>query len=187
MLEEEIPEIHIDHRPHHGQEQTIITPYCLDEVPVKIKFSIHRMRSLKDNILQEIRRPPPKYVNIWVEFEYGDWLVPVLFEEDGRPYIMAPAKHTTVAAVLSSNKPIEVKVYIREKQAEEILELLEVATDFCSKCDCPLDTKGGAGEWLNYASGGGAIADVFHCRFCEQENIRFTKDFIKDHPEMELT
>ena len=193
MSEEEIPEIHVDHRPHHGQEQTIITPYRLDEVPVKIKFSIHRMRSLKDNTLQEIRRPPPKYVNIWVKLEYGDWICPVLFEEDGRPYIMAPAKHTTVDAVLRStlgveiSKPIEVKVYIREKQAEDILELLEVATDFCSKCDCPLDTKGGAGEWLGYASGGGAIADVFGCRFCEHENIRFYREFIKNHPEMELT
>ncbi len=193
-MSEEIPEIHIDHRPHHDQEKTILEPFDFSGIPSKIKFSIHRMRSLKDYTLQEIRRAPPKYVNIWVKLEYGDWLCPVLFDEDGRPYIMAPAKYQKMDTLLDAivaevvgPRPIEVKVYIREKQAEDILELLEVATDFCSKCDCPLDTKGGAGEWLNYASGGGAIADVFHCRFCEQENIRFTKEFIKDHPEMELT
>ena len=188
MSEEQICEIHIDHRPHHGQEKTIIRPFDFDfdDIPEKVKFSIHRMRALDDGTLKEIRRPPPKYVNIWVKLEYGDWIAPVLFDEDGRPYIMAPAKHTTVDAVLR-DKPIEVKVYIREKRAEEILELLKVATDFCSKCSHPLDTKGGAGEWLGYASGGGAIADVFNCRFCEHENIRFNKEFIEEHPEMELT
>lgn len=178
-------EIIVDLRAYHGQEKTFLEAFDFDDIPEKIKFSIHRMRGF-DDVLKEIRRPPPKYVNIWVKLEYGDWICPVLFEEDGRPYIMAPAKHTTVNAVLRG-RPIEVKVYIREERAEEILELLKVATDFCSKCSGPLDTKGGAGEWLGYSSGGGAIADVFSCRFCEHENIRFNKEFIEEHPEMELT
>jgi hypothetical protein len=188
-MSEEIPEIHIDHRPHHDQEKTILEDYDFEGIPEKIKFSIHRMRSLKDNTLQEIRRAPPEYVNIWVKLEYGDWICPVLFDEDGRPYIMAPAKHQETASLLDAiaEYRLRVKVYIREKRAEEILDLLKVATDFCSQCGCPLNTKGGAGDWLDYSSGGGAIADVFHCTFCEHENIRFNREFIKDHPEMELT
>jgi len=173
-------EIHIDHRIYHDEPKIVLDIFELndpmDGVPEKIEFSIHRMRSLKDNTLQEIRRPPPEYVNIWVKLEYGDWLCPVLFEEDGRPYIMAPAK----------KKDTEVQVYIREKRAERLLELLAVATDFCGKCSGPLDPRYGANGWLCYDSGGGAVADIYNCIFCEHENIRFTDEFIEDHPELEL-
>ena len=174
-MSEEIPEIHIDHRPHHGQEQTIIEVDEIDEVvPVKIKFSIHRMRSLKDNTLQEIRRPPPEYVNIWVKLEYGDWLCPVLFDEDGHPYIMAPTK----------KKPVTwVKILIKGKRKKvfDVLELLEKAEDFCDYCNLPLKSENES-DWLMYASGGGTIADVIECQFCEMSNIRWDEDFLKGHP-----
>jgi len=190
MTEEEAPEIHIDHRLHHGQEETFITPYRFDEIPEKVKFSIHRMRGF-DGVLKEIRRPPPKYVNIWVKLEYEDWICPVLFEEDGRPYIMVPPKHQETAPLLNAivaglrgTKPIMVKVHIREKHAEELMELLKVATDFCDYCGKPLRSAiGGPDSYLEHDAE--AIADVYNCSFCESESIRWDKDFLEYHPILE--
>ncbi|KKL62637.1 hypothetical protein LCGC14_2183190 [marine sediment metagenome] len=186
MTEEEIPEIHIDHRAYHGQKERLITPFDFDEIPVKVEFSIHRMRALDDNSLKEIRRPPPEYMNIWVKLEYGGWIAPVLFDENGRPYIMAPAKHQETAPLLDAivaglkdTKPIMVQVYIREEHAEELMELLKVATDFCDYCGKPLNTKGGPHSWLEHDTE--SIADVYNCRFCETESIRWDKDFLDRH------
>ncbi|GAF87999.1 unnamed protein product, partial [marine sediment metagenome] len=66
----------------------------------------------------------------------------------------------------------------------DVLELLEVAVDFCDYCLKPLPA-GGAGEWLGYCSGGGSIADIRECSFCERENIRWDREFIEEHPSLE--
>lgn len=182
------PEIIVDLRAHHGQEKTFLEPFDFNDIPKKVKLSIHRTKGL-DDVIREIRRPPREYVNIWVKLEYGA-PVPLLFDVEGHPYIMAPAKHQETAPLLNAivaglkgRKPIEVQVCIREQHAEEILELLKVATDFCDNCSRPLDVKGANG-WLSYDSGGGTIADIYNCRFCEGENIRWDKDFLEEHPEM---
>ncbi|GAG39015.1 unnamed protein product, partial [marine sediment metagenome] len=104
--------------------------------------------------------------------------IPILFDEGGHPYVMAPAKL----------KPVTVKVMIREKEAEDILERLETATDFCDHCSAPLKNTikeySAADDGLMYSSGGGTIASVFNCSFCERESIRWDAKFLEEHPEM---
>lgn len=166
----ESPEIHIDHRLYHDEPKIVLDVYDLANIPEKIKFSIHRMRSLKDNALQEIRRPPSKWRNHWLKIDYLEEPLPILFDMDGYPYVMAPSKL----------KPVTVKVMIKGQY--EVFDLLEVATDFCDSCSGPLEE--GVSEWLMYASGGGSIADIHVCPSCERESIRWDRDFLERHPEL---
>jgi len=179
------PEIIVDLRAHHGQEKTFLEPFDFDDIPRKVKLSIHRTKGL-DNVIREIRRPPREYVNIWVKLEYGA-PVPLLFDVEGYPYIMAPAKYQETAPLLNAIvaglkgcKPIEVQVCIREQHAEEILELLKVAKDFCDYCGKPLKTSGGPNSRLEHEAE--SVADVYNCFFCECESIRWSKDFLEWHP-----
>lgn len=168
----EQPEITVDHRPYHNQGKRCLQPFDFGDIPPRVKHSIHRMRGLDDNVLREFRRPPPEFVNIWVKLEYGK-AVPLLFDREGIPYIMAPAK---------KRPAIKIKVLIKEKKAEGILEHLGVATDFCDHCEGPLhDAVSG---WLSYDEGGGSVADIYNCEYCEEESIRWDKEFLEHHPEM---
>uniref|UniRef100_A0A6M3LVN0 Uncharacterized protein n=1 Tax=viral metagenome TaxID=1070528 RepID=A0A6M3LVN0_9ZZZZ len=186
---EEKPIVHMDHRLYHNEPRIVLDVYDLGDIPKKVKLSVHRMMGF-DDVLQEFRRPPSKWLNHWAKFDRLPEPVPVLFDVDGQPYIIVPAKHQETAPLLNAivadligTKPM-VKIYIHEESFEEILDRLETATDFCDRCSHPLPKN--AYEWLNYASGGGAIADVFNCSSCEHENIRFSKEFIEEHPELEL-
>lgn len=171
LTSSEEPLVCIDHRIYRDEPKVILDIFDLDEIPKKIKFSVLFMRGF-DETLREIRRPPPKWLNHWLRLDYHKGLMPVLFDLEGRPYVMAPA----------NKKEVTVKVMIRKKDAEDILERLETATDFCDNCSSPLLKD--ENEWLMYASGGGAIADIFECPSCEHENIRWQKEFLESHPEL---
>lgn len=166
------PEIIIDPKPYHHQKKRCIKSSDFSDIPKKVKFSIHRMKALDNNTITEFRRPPPELVNIWVKLEYGK-PVPLLFDREGVPYIMAPTR---------KRPGIEVKVLVKEKTAYDVLEHLQVATDFCDHCSYPLhDAVSG---WLSYDEGGGSIADIYNCEYCEKETIRWDSDFLERHPEM---
>lgn len=189
MEEEEVPLVCIDHRIYRDEPKVVIGIFDLAEIPVKIKFSIHMMRGF-DEVLREFRRPPSKWLNHWLKLDYLEDPIPILFDEGGHPYVMAPAKHQETAPLLNAivadlkgRKPIEVKIYIREKDAEDVLERLETATDFCDHCGGPLKTSG-ADDGLMYSSGGGTIASIFNCPSCERETIRWDASFLEEHPEM---
>ncbi len=176
----------VDHKAYHCQEEVIIKPEDFDEIPKKIKFSIHHYQCL-DGVERKILRPPRQYLNIWVQLEYGK-PVPLLFDLEGHPYIMAPAKHQETAPLLNAivaglkdTVPIKIQVYIREERAEEILERLEKATDFCDICAKPLNES--EDSWLEHDAE--SIADVYVCPFCEMESIRWDKDFIEWHPRLQ--
>lgn len=166
----EQPEIIVDHRPYHNQGKRCLEPFDFSGIPRQIKHSIHRMRGLDDNVLREFRRPPPEFVNIWVKLEYGK-AVPLLFDMEGIPYIMAPA---------NKRPAIKIKVLIKEKKAEEILDHLAVATDFCDHCEGPLQSS--CHHWINEDVE--SIADVYVCEYCEEASIRWDKEFLEHHPEM---
>lgn len=175
MPETEKPLIHIDHRIYHDEPKVILSVFDLKDIPEKVEFSIHTIRGLDDDVLREFRKPPRQWLNHWAKLDYGKEPVPVLFDTGGHPYIMVPSKR----------KPdIVVKALIHEQGFEDVLELLEVAVDFCDYCLKPLPA-GEAGEWLGYCSGGGSIADVRECSFCERENIRWDRDFVEEHPSLE--
>lgn len=165
--------IHIDHRIYHDEPKNILDIYeanePMDGIPETVEFSIHRMRGL-DDVLQEIRRPPSKWVNHWLKLNYLKESVPILFDIGGHPYAMVPAKL----------KPMTVKVMIRDEQVERVLDLLETATDFCDRCKHPLFEN--CDSWLEHD--GDSIADVYTCLFCELDTIRWDKDFLSWHPEM---
>lgn len=169
--EEEKPIVHMDHRLYHDEPKVILNIYDLDTLPTKVEFSIHRMRGF-DDVIQEFRRPPSKWMNHWVKLEYGN-PVPLLFDMEGHPYVIAPAK---------KRPGVKVKVLLKEKHACDILELLQVATDFCDHCNSPLE--GSCNQWLEYSEGGGSIADIYVCAYCEKESIRWDTEFLDDHPEM---
>lgn len=174
MPETEKPLIHIDHRIYHDEPKVILSVFDLKDIPEKVEFSIQTLRGF-DDVLREFRKPPRQWLNHWAKLDYGNKLVPVLFDTGGHPYIMVPSKQ----------KPdVVVKVHLHEKGFEDVLDRLETATDFCDSCSMPLHK--GANEWLNYASGGGAIANIFNCPSCEHENIRWHHSFLEDHPELEL-
>jgi len=181
----EKPIIHVDHRVYHDEPKIVLNVWELNDpmdFPEKVEFSIHRMIGF-DEILHEFRRPPSKWVNCWLKLDYLKEPLPILFDTGGRPYVMAPAKL----------KPVTVKVMIKEQLIERrgaplvlerILDLLKVATDFCDSCSGPLDTKGGANEWLMYASEGGAVAEILDCPSCAYGNIRWDREFLESHPEL---
>jgi len=190
MVEEEKPIVHMDHRLYHDEPRVELDVYDLGDIPKEVKLSVHRMKGF-DDILKEFRRPPSKWLNHWAKLDHRVEPVPVLFDMDGHAYIMVPAKHQETAPLLDAivaglkgTKPIVVKLYIRDENFGEMLDRMETATDFCDSCGHPLPKQ--AYEWLNYASGGGAVADVFNCPSCEHENIRFNKEFIEEHPELKL-
>ncbi len=130
------------------------------------------MKALDNDTITEFRRPPSEWVNVWVQLEYGK-PVPLLFDPEGVPYIRAPAR---------KRPGIFVKVLVKEKTAYDVLEHLQVATDFCDHCDYPLHDA--VSSWLSYDSGGGSIADIYNCEYCEKETIRWDSDFLERHPEM---
>lgn len=186
--EEEKPIVHIDYRLYHDEPRVVLDIYDLGDIPKEVKFSVHRMRGF-DGVLQEFRRPPPRWLNHWAKLDYGK-PVPVLFDAGGHPYIMAPAKHQETAPLLDAivadlkdTVPIVAKIYIHEKEFGEIIERLETATDFCDHCGHPLPKN--CNTWIEYSEGGGTIADVYACRSCEEESIRWDREFLDDHPEME--
>ena len=169
--EEEKPIVHIDHRLYHDEPE-VLDDYDLQDIPKKVKFSVHTIRGF-DDVLQEIRRPPSKWLNHWAKLDYGE-PVPVLFDMDGHPYIMVPAK----------KKPdVVVKVLLHEKEFEEIIDRLKTATDFCDYCSHPLPEN--CNDWLEHD--GESIADIYTCESegCESESIRWDKEFIKWHPILE--
>ena len=173
-------EIIMDHRPYHNQEKRIIEAGDFGDIPKQVKFSVHRMKALDSDAIIELRRPPPQYVNTWVKLDYEDpkhyYLVPLLFDPEGHPYIMVPAKKSK----------IEVKVLIRGKEVEELLEQLEAATDFCDYCGGPIKAEvhyitGAMTSFLMYEEGE-TVADLVECKFCEKPNIRWDKGFLESHP-----
>jgi len=169
----EKPIIHVDHRVYHDEPKVILDVYELndpmDGIPKKVEFSIQIMRGF-DKALHEFRRPPSEWANCWLKLDYLEEPVPILFDAGGHPYVMAPA----IAS------PVTVKVMIREQQAEEILDLLKVATEFCDRCDAPL--KDTCNHWINEDDE--SIADVYTCLFCELDSIRWDKGFLERHPEL---
>ncbi|MCK4696843.1 MAG: hypothetical protein KAT53_00900 [Dehalococcoidia bacterium] len=186
MPENEKPLIHIDHRIYHDEPKVILSVFDLEDIPEKVEFSIQILRGF-DDVLQEFRRPPSKWLNHWAKLDYGE-PVPVLFDAGGHPYIMAPAKQQETAPLLNAivaglkgTKPIEVKVLIHEENFGEIIERLETATDFCDYCTHPLPKN--CNSWLEHD--GASIADVYMCPSCESESIRWDREFIEEHPSLE--
>lgn len=170
MILSEEPEIIILQEPSDDQQKTVLE-LGDEEIPKQIKMAKSTVRAL-DNIVKDIYHVPKKYRNHWLDLGYDEPLK-ILWNTDGHPYIMAPTKM----------KPVQViKVMVKEKGAEDILDLLLTAKDFCDYCEMPLDPRHHESEWLGYASGGGSIADVIDCQFCEMENIRWEADFLKGHP-----
>jgi len=171
MTEEEKPLVHMDHRIYHDEPKVILDgTHELDQIPRKVKFSIHKMRGLDDDVLREFRRPPSKWVNHWLKLDLIEEL-PILFDAGGHPYVMVPPK-------LEPRR--RVKVMIREDDAYEILEQLETAKDFCDYCGGPLPKN--CDDWLEHD--GESIADVYVCS-CERESIRWDKEFLSWHPILE--
>lgn len=188
MNTEEKPIVHMDHRLYHDEPRIVLDVYDLGDIPKKVKLSVHRMMGF-DDVLQEFRRPPSKWLNHWAKFDRLPEPVPVLFDVDGQPYIIVPAKHQETAPLLNAivadligTKPM-VKIYIHEESFEEILDRLETATDFCDYCGGPLPRN--CDSWLEHD--GESIADVYTCgrENCGMETIRWDKAFIEWHPILE--
>lgn len=172
MTEEEKPLIYIDHKIYRDEPKIVLDgSHELGDIPRKVKFSIHKVRGF-DEVLREIRRPPSKWVNHWLKLDLVEELVPILFDEGGHPYVMVPPKQEPQRTV---------KVMIREDDAYEILEQLETAKDFCDYCGGPL--RKNEDSWLEHD--GESIADVYVCKSCEAESIRWDKGFLEWHPILE--
>lgn len=170
MTEEEKPLVHMDHRIYRDEPKVVLDGTDeLNLIPRKVKLSIHRMRGLDDDVIREFRRPPSKWVNHWLKLDLVEELVPILFDEDGHPYVMVPPK-------LEPRR--KVRVMIRDDNAYEILEELETAEDFCDYCGVPLSKS--CHTWLEHDAE--SIADVYVCRSCEAESIRWDKSFLEWHP-----
>ncbi len=169
--DEEKPIVHIDHRLYHNEPRIVLDSFDLGDLPRRVRLSKYTIRGF-DGVLREFRRPPSKWLNHWIEFGYLPEPVPVLFDVGGHSYIIVPSKL----------KPeISVKILIHEEGYEDVLERLEVATDFCDYCGHPL--RKNCDNWLEHD--GETIADVFDCPSCEMENIRWDKAFIEWHPILE--
>ncbi len=179
------PVITVDHRPRHCQETRVFDIDDIEDLPSKVKLSSQTMHglehwtprsSLNKGVIREIRIPPKEWLNVWIKLDYlGDDLhhiVPLLFDIDGVPYIMAPPKNRT---------DIRIQVCIKEADAEELLWLLAKATEFCDSCSKPLDPSI---ECSYLEHDGESIANVYSCTFCEGESIRWSKSFLEWHPEL---
>lgn len=179
------PVITVDHRPRHCQEMRVFDIDDIEDLPSKVKLSSQKMYglehwtpgpSLNKGVIREIRNPPKEWLNVWIKLDYlGDdvlHMVPLLFDVDGVPYIMAPPKNKT---------DMRIQVCIKEADAEELLWLLAKATDFCDSCSKPLDPSI---ECSYLEHDGESIADVYGCTFCDGENIRWSKSFLEWHPEL---
>lgn len=171
-----MPMIYVDSKPFSYQEKRILDIWKDgSEIPKRAKLTEHTIKAL-DNTIRQILKVPRKFRNVFIRLDNKDEL-PLKFDLEGYSYIEVQATkvHRTV------------RVHFKYDY-EAILELLEVSIDFCDSCGSPLNVternKDNAHEWLNYGSGGGAIASIFRCPSCSHGNIRWHSDFLNDFPEL---
>lgn len=155
-------------KPSDEQEEIILE---LDnEIPRQIKMQASKVLAL-DNVVRTIYHVPREHRNYWMDLGYDD-IFKVWWDVGGHPYIDIAAKQ---------NPEYVIRVMIKEKDAVDILDLLLTATDFCDYCKGPLNPNRQESQWLCYGDGGGTIANVIECQFCEKESIRWDKDFLEGH------
>lgn len=160
-------------KPSDDQERVILE---LDatEIPRQIKMQQSKVLAL-DNVVRIIHHVPKKHRNYWMDLGYDD-ILKVMWDVGGHPYIDVAAKQ---------NPKYVIRVMIKEEDAVDILDLLLTATDFCDYCGGPLNPNRQENQLLEYGEGGGTVADIIECQFCEEPNIRWDKDFLEDHPILE--
>lgn len=165
----------VDDKPFSDQKKRILDIWTdSSDIPKRAELTLHTIKAL-DGTIKQLLKVPRAWRNIFVEID--DQVIPLKFDFEGYSYVEVKAK----------KRPDIVRVYFKD-DIEKVLDLLKVSIDFCDSCKYPLNVternRGLADEYLNYGSGGGAIASIFTCPFCAHGNIRWDEGFLKSHPEL---